>query len=165
MGVELESTSPLIMADLTHHILSINEASAGFPIEAGESVIYNRSKGLLGNMNLSVTYNRNIIPTFNGSKTTNRNSATKCFIANSFVHYTISLNVSDTLRTNDILFTMKPMCTPLMEKMIMLNLYGSGGVTLGSILAKVKTNGDVVLIGNAPEGVVEIYANGNYFTV
>ena len=165
MGVELETTSPLIMADLTHHVLSINEASAGLPIEAGESVIYNRSYGLLGNMNLVVTYNRNIIPTFNGSKTTNRNNGTKCFIANSFVHYTISLNVSDALKINDVLFTMKPMCTPLIEKMIMLNLYGSGGTTLGSILAKVKTNGDVVLVGNAPEGVVEIYANGSYFIV
>ena len=167
MGVELENSSPLIMADLSHHILSVNESSSGLPIETGESSIYNRDRGLTGSMNINVTYNRNIIPTFNGSKTTNRNNATKCFIANSFVHYTIALSVNSgsNLVNTDKLFTMKPITTPLLEKQIHLSLYGNGGLSLGTILAKINTAGEVILIGNAPEGVTEIYGSGSYYIV
>ena len=158
---------PFIMGDNSNHSITVNESESGLPLETGNSGLYNRRGELYGSMAMVINYNRNIIPIFDGTKITNRNNVTKCFIANSFVHYTIALSVNSgsNLINADKLFTMKPINTPLVEKQIPLTLYGSGGSLLGTIQAKIKTNGEVILIGNAPAGVTEIYAAGNYFIV
>lgn len=167
LGVHLANSMPFIMGDNSNHSITVNESESGLPLETGNSGLYNRDAGLNGSMAMVINYNRNIIPIFDGTKTTNRNNVTKCFIANSFVHYTIALSVNSgiNLFNTDKLFTMKPINTPLIEKQISLTLYGSGGSLLGTIQAKIKTNGEVILIGNAPAGVTEIYAAGNYFIV
>ena len=167
LGVHLANSMPFIMGDNSNHSITVNESESGLPLETGNSGLYNRDAGLNGSMAMVINYNRNIIPIFDGTKTTNRNNVTKCFIANSFVHYTIALSVNSgiNLFNSDKLFTMKPINTPLIEKQISLTLYGSGGSLLGTIQAKIKTNGEVILIGNAPAGVTEIYAAGNYFIV
>lgn len=167
LGVHLANSMPFIMGDNSNHSITVNESESGLPLETGNSGLYNRRGELYGSMAMVINYNRNIIPIFDGTKITNRNNVTKCFIANSFVHYTIALSVNSgsNLINADKLFTMKPINTPLVEKQIPLTLYGSGGSLLGTIQAKIKTNGEVILIGNAPAGVTEIYAAGNYFIV
>lgn len=164
IGVNLSQNIILGNVDNSNNSIIVLENVDGLPVQSGTCRAIGTSF-IAGKIGTKVTYNRILKPTFNNNKISDRNGECKLTLLDSFIHYTLSLNVNGSVFSSETIFTIPTLLCPQNYKFIPLTCYGSGGVLLGTIQARVNDSGYVNLVGTMPSGTVEIYSSGSYFFI